>query len=107
MCATLHEARCIRDKLPPSHAGFFIVDAGAEDATTQAQEGLREAKASKVLAQKLKEEKACATGACPAVDDTAVSGPLRPGIPAAQPFAAVFARDRSGGGRKLHPGHGS
>ena len=35
------------------------------------------------------------------------SGPLCPGIPAAQPFAAVFARDRSGGGRKLHPGHGS
>ena len=29
MCTTLHEARCIRDKLPPSHAGFFIVDAGA------------------------------------------------------------------------------
>ena len=29
MCATLQAARCIRDKLPPSHAGFFIVDAGA------------------------------------------------------------------------------
>ena len=29
VCATLQEARIIRDKLPPSHQGFFIVDAGA------------------------------------------------------------------------------
>ena len=29
VCATLQEARIIRDKLPPSHPGFFIVDAGA------------------------------------------------------------------------------
>jgi hypothetical protein len=28
VCATLQEARIIRDKLPPSHPGFFIVDAG-------------------------------------------------------------------------------
>ena len=29
VCTTLEEARIIRDNLPPSHAGFFIVDAGA------------------------------------------------------------------------------
>ena len=29
VCTTLDEARFIRDNLPPSHAGFFIVDAGA------------------------------------------------------------------------------
>ena len=29
VCATLQEARIIRDNLPPSHPGFFIVDAGA------------------------------------------------------------------------------
>ena len=29
VCTTLQEARTIRNNLPPSHPGFFIVDAGA------------------------------------------------------------------------------
>jgi len=29
VCATFQQARTIRDTLPPSHPGFFIVDAGA------------------------------------------------------------------------------
>ena len=29
VCTTLQQARTIRDNLPPSHPGFFIVDAGA------------------------------------------------------------------------------